>query len=216
MAEGDTPPPGTTDRPTGRSLKGFVVELVTITVGVLIALSFEGLRQWGSDRALVRQAQETIAREIAENRDEVGGVLETAAARDSALADALRFANELLADGRTSVTDLELGFTLAELSAASWESAERTGALGHMEYATVREYSRLYEAQALFSEQQHQSLQELSAVTSALSSGEDPATAPQADLESFRERVLDLRGGLQMQQQLARRLVALYDSVLTR
>ena len=35
-------------------------------------------------------------------------------------------------------------------STASWRTAERTGALGHMDYAEVQKYSKLYDFQDLF------------------------------------------------------------------
>jgi len=54
-----------------RSWKDFLLQLVTITAGVLIALSLEGVREWSHYRTLVREARETLAREIAENMKEV-------------------------------------------------------------------------------------------------------------------------------------------------
>jgi hypothetical protein len=53
------PPAPAQKPPAGRPL---FRELITITLGVLIALSFENLVQWGHDRALVRQARATITR----------------------------------------------------------------------------------------------------------------------------------------------------------
>jgi len=50
------------------SIKDFFIQLLTITAGVLIALSIEGLTEWNHHRQLVREATETIAREIADNR----------------------------------------------------------------------------------------------------------------------------------------------------
>ena len=53
------------------SLKEFSLQLVTITAGILIALSLEGLVEWNHNRALVREARTTISREIADNRKEL-------------------------------------------------------------------------------------------------------------------------------------------------
>jgi hypothetical protein len=55
------------------SWKDFGIQLVTITAGVLIALSLEGVRESIHDRALVREARENIQREIADNQREVNG-----------------------------------------------------------------------------------------------------------------------------------------------
>ena len=53
--------------------KDFGVQLVTITAGILIALSLEGVRESLHDRALVREARENIRREITDNQREVDG-----------------------------------------------------------------------------------------------------------------------------------------------
>ena len=45
--------------------KDFGIQLVTITAGILIALSLEGVRESIHDRAIVREARENIRREIA-------------------------------------------------------------------------------------------------------------------------------------------------------
>ncbi len=51
-----------------RSLKDFFLQLLTITVGVLIALSIEGIVEWRHHRMLVRDAKAMIALEISDNR----------------------------------------------------------------------------------------------------------------------------------------------------
>src|SRR5207302_1432447 len=53
------------------SWKDLLVQLGTITAGVLIALSLEGVRETIRDRALVREARANIKREIADNKREV-------------------------------------------------------------------------------------------------------------------------------------------------
>jgi hypothetical protein len=208
-----SPETSAANRSTGRWRK-HAVELVTITVGVLIALSLEGIRQWMSDVTLVREAEETVLLEIEENRSEILRALEDDSERELALDAALLFADQLLADGVTDVDSLSLGFSLAEVSAASWASAERTGAIAHMDYDRVRDLSGVYEAQELFVEQQRRALGRLSAALAILATGDDPTTAAAADLHTFRSEVLGLRAELYMQQQLAARVLSLYEGVL--
>jgi hypothetical protein len=52
------------------SWKGFGIQLATITAGILIALSLEGVRETVRDRALVREARENIRHELADNQKE--------------------------------------------------------------------------------------------------------------------------------------------------
>lgn len=63
------------------SWKDFGVQLITITAGILIALSLEGVRESIRDRALVREARENIHREIADNKHEVDNEISAIPAR---------------------------------------------------------------------------------------------------------------------------------------
>src|SRR5262245_13550179 len=54
-----------------RSLGEWLFQLATITIGVLIALSFDSLLKWNGDRMLVNEARANIALEIADNRREL-------------------------------------------------------------------------------------------------------------------------------------------------
>jgi hypothetical protein len=200
--------------PARRRGRNLLVELLVIVAGVLIALALEGLWGWIADRALAREAHETIRREIADNLADVEDVLAANASRDAALGNAVRFVDELLERGTTEVTSLELGFEMAELSSASWETAERTGALAEMEYADVREYAQVYEAQARYQEQQRRTLERLAAASAVLHAADDPLKASPEDLRAFRAHVLELRAALDIQQQLLERTRYLYRSVL--
>jgi hypothetical protein len=84
------------------SWKDFGVQLITVTAGILIALSLEGVRESMRDRALVREARENIHREIADNKREVDDEIGAMADRGKKIDVALHFANELL---KTKHTD---------------------------------------------------------------------------------------------------------------
>jgi hypothetical protein len=53
--------------------KDFLVHLATITVGILIAPSLEGVRETFRERALVREARENIRRELADDKRGIDG-----------------------------------------------------------------------------------------------------------------------------------------------
>jgi hypothetical protein len=196
-----------------QSLKDFLIALATITAGVLIALSLEGLLEWNHNRRLVREARETVTREITDNKKEVDGILASAAARQNDLDNALRLANELLNSKKSDIRHVNLGTSIAELSSAGWQSAERTGALTHMDYAEVQKYAGLYELQNLFAVQQRQVLGRLASALAVLGAG-DPHTAAPRDLELFRQHVLGLRADLIIERQLGQGLSEAYGKSL--
>jgi hypothetical protein len=196
-----------------QSLKDFLIALATITAGVLIALSLEGLLEWNHNRRLVREARETVTREITDNKKEVDGILASAAARQNDLDNALRLANELLNSKKSDIRHVNLGTSIADLSSAGWQSAERTGALTHMDYAEVQKYAGLYELQNLFAVQQRQVLGRLASALAVLGAG-DPHTAAPRDLELFRQHVLGLRADLIIERQLGQGLSEAYGKSL--
>jgi hypothetical protein len=118
-------------------LADYLFQLVTTTAGVLIALFVNGLMDWSGDRALVREARSTIAREIVENKRQLQGMIEQTDARAKDLTNAMHLAEDLIATGQSAVRSVNLGFRLGSLSSTGWRSAERAGALAHMDSSEV-------------------------------------------------------------------------------
>jgi hypothetical protein len=194
------------------SWKDFGIQLVTITAGVLIALSFEGAREWRHERALVREARENIHREIADNQREVEGELKKIPERSKKLAAALQFANELLKGTPGDVHKIELQVDFPELNAASWQTAERTGALGHMDYAEVQKYATLYSFQEFLIQEQRRALEAMASTIGTMTASEDgdPRTASKADTERLRDQLIALRSILLIEEQMANAAIARY------
>jgi hypothetical protein len=209
----DTPVRRETAPPRVHSVRSFLLELLTITAGVLIALSVDSLREWQQHRSLAREARQTIAREMADNRREVDAALAAAPDRDRRLDAALRLANELLAGTPSASYEIELGLGLSEMSRTGWQSAERTGALSHMEYGEVQKYARIYALQELYESTQRRAVEHLSAAL-ALFSQNDPTAAPRADVEVFRREVLALRAELTFLDQFGEQLTKGYEHAL--
>jgi hypothetical protein len=197
------------------SYKELLLQLVIVTAGVLIALLLESLLEWNHYRNLVVEARQMIAREIADNKKEIESVLASSEPQTKNIEGALRLANDLLASGKSEIRQVDLGVTLADLSTASWQSAERTGAVAHMDYAEVQEYSRLYGVQDLFAAQQRRGFERLTQAIGILGHG-SPHDAPPRDIEAFRQHLLALRADLHMVDQLAMRLNEDYQRMLER
>jgi hypothetical protein len=201
--------------PAPHSFKELLVQLFTITLGVLIALGLEGLVEWQHHRSLVREARRMIALEIDDNRRELSGELGAVEQRRQDLGQAFRLADELLTVRKSDVQQFTLGVTLSSLGAASWHTAERTGALGYMEYEEVKRYSEIYALQELFAAQQRRVMQSLSGALPISALG-DPHKAQVKDLEAFRTHVLETLGELAAEEQLGRQLLKGYETAAAR
>lgn len=187
------------------SWKDFWLHLVTITAGVLIALSLEGARESLHNRALVREARANIRREIADNLKELDGELRGMPVQNEHLDNALKFADEMLATGHSAIQKLELNASNANLRTASWQTADRTGALAHMDYGEVQKYADTYSMQELYAVTQRRVVQQLASALAIVSSG-DPTRAARADVEQFRHQVLEMRGEIYILEKLGQGL----------
>ena len=132
------------------SLRDFLLELLTITVGILIALSLEGVVQWVHHRQLVHEAQANLATEIRDNRRELQSEFKDLSTAEDELKKMLAAIHQAQANPSTSFGDLRLNWTIASLHSTSWNTAEATGALSYMEYGEVKRYTQLYDLQQQF------------------------------------------------------------------
>lgn len=193
----------------------YLFQFITITAGVFIALAIDGLTDWNNNRQLVAQARVTIAQEIADNKKDLDSTIAGFPRDRDALANSLNLANDLIQHGKTSITKLSLNYNLADLSSSSWHTAERTGALSHMDYGEVQRLSKAYDLQELVLTQQRNIVSQLSSATAILSDDFDPAKPNLKDVEAFRERVMQLRGSMQIIEDFAKRLSETYGEILT-
>jgi hypothetical protein len=196
------------------SASDYVFQFVTIMAGVLIAMLANGFVERSRDRELVAQARATIQREIADNKKDLELTVTSFPRDQQALDTALQFANDVLSTGKTNVSAINLHYNMADLFDTGWRTAERTGALSHMDYAEVQRYSMLYDFQEFFMLQQREAISQLSLASALIGPGFNPDTPNLKDLEAFRERVMTLRSSLRLQEDFAKRLAGYYAAAL--
>jgi hypothetical protein len=192
----------------------YVFQFITIAIGVLVALLASGLNEFYNNRQLLAQARATIAREIADNKKDLDATLSGFASDRAAMVNAIQFATDMQEAGKTNVTSIELHYNMADLVASAWHTAERTGALSHMDYAEVQRYSKLYDFQDLFVQQQRATVSQLAAASSLLRGNFNPDKPNPRDLEVFRERVQLLLAQVSLQEDFAKRLAEYYTEAL--
>ena len=188
----------------------YAFQLITVTAGVLIALLIDGLVDWNNNRELVAAAHASIAREVADNLKEIEGLPKSISSANDEIENCLKFANDLLAKGKTDVSSLQLNFNLATLNSASWLTADRTGALAHMSYGQVKEYAELYKLQELFDTVQRRAVDMVADSIALVSSGSDPTKASRDDLMRFRDQLMRYRASLFITADLGKTLTKAY------
>lgn len=176
-----------------RWLVEWLFQLTTITIGVLIALSFDTLLRWSADRTLVAEARATVALELADNRRDLEAHLATFDERMAKIDEALKLLAELDAGTEPAVRSVDLGISFPSLSNAGWLTAERTSALALMEYPEVQQFAEVYTLQSLFTDTLPPALVAVQRAGAILNATADPFAMPPAAREALRAQVLELR-----------------------
>jgi len=197
-------------RAARRSAGEWLFQLTTITIGVLIALSFDAVLKWNADRELVDEALATLAREVADNRMELQQHVETFEQRLNKVDAVFTLLRELDAGTEPSLKEIDFTFGFPSLSDAAWQSAERTGALTLLDYTEVQRLAQLYSLQALVTDNLPPALAALNQAGTLLSAFDE---AP-ASHDTLRARVHEVRAHLALDEQLGRQLLDGYDKYL--
>ena len=126
------------------SFKDFLIHIVIVTIGILIALGLEGIRETIYVHRVVRDARENFHVELVGNRRNLDRELkndsEMLAQLDQIIADLPKLRKDP-AEFRARVAKLyPSGYFF---SSSRWESALSTGALGHMSVDEVNQYAEV-------------------------------------------------------------------------
>ena len=131
------------------------------------------------------------------------------------MVNAITFADEMLSARKTKINSIQLHYNVADkVSDSGWRTAERTGALALMDYEEVQKYSRIYDFQDLFMQQQRQALSQLDLAGSIFKANFDPEHPKLKDLEIFRTRVMDLLALVALQEEFGKKLLEDYAEAL--
>jgi hypothetical protein len=192
-----------------------LVHLAIVTAGILIALSFEGVRQWHEHRSLVSETRENLTREIEANRTELAGYDQSASAMQSQLQHARDVVQVMLSGKPLREASIDLTYHAAELQAASHATAELRGAFAFMDRDEVVKYARVYDRQAAFQRRQDQVFADFAgalAGTRLLADG--PGKATTRELEDWKRALATAHASAEIAKQVAVALNQEYQRAL--
>jgi hypothetical protein len=126
------------------SFKDFAVHIVIVTIGILIALGLEGIRETIYIHRIVRDARENFRVELIGNRRNLDSELKndskTLAQLNQIIADLPQLRKDSAKLRERVATIYPSGYFF---SSSRWESALSTGALGHMSVDEVNRYAEV-------------------------------------------------------------------------
>ena len=127
-------------------LRDFFLHLLTITIGLLIALSLEGCVEWQHHRHLVREAEAALHQEIENNAKQVARIRQQVQDHRKQLDQDLGVLAQMRTHAGVHET-LSLTFSMMSFDDVSWKTAQTTGAFAYMPYTDAREFSDISSAQ---------------------------------------------------------------------
>jgi hypothetical protein len=132
------------------STKDFLLQLLTITIGILIALMLDGVVEWVHHRQLVHEAEANLGTEVRENQVEISKGMPELHTSEQQLKQMVELVHQLQQNRASAVNNVTFNWTLDELHSTSWNTASATGAISYMDYAEVKRYTRMYDLQQRF------------------------------------------------------------------
>jgi hypothetical protein len=169
-------------------IKDFFIHLFTITVGLFIALSLEGLVEHRHHQHLAREAEDGLRAEIANNAKEIAHQREQIKDHLKQLQEDQNILAAWRANPHTKMGRISLGSEFESFDDMSWKNAQNTGALAYMPYKDAQSFSDIYLEQDSLSNDARQVADEIINSASLFVSHPDhwvPSPA-QIDIESDR------------------------------
>ncbi len=193
------------------SVREFLLQILTITVGILIALAAEALVSAWHHRQLVADAKANLTNELRANRRELdAAVLKAMPRLTQEQEDAMALVETLLARRPPVSTEITANYSIAQLTSTSWATAQSTGAVAHMEYDEVERFANVYELQARFVGIQDRLVEGYVMA----GPGADPEKASPGELREWRARIVTIQAHLRAAQGIGQALVREYDKAL--
>ena len=176
-------------------IKDFLLHLLTITVGLLIAVGIEGLVERHREHVLVKEARATLREEITYNAGQMKSAMYGVAEQKAAIAKDISNLQRILAnpkDQEAQNAGMVANFSLRSSRDTAFKTAQETGALSYMPYKEAEAYAELYGMQTDFETRQDKLLEDESKILGTAAMTPNGVTNVSADqarqaLETFGE-----------------------------
>lgn len=137
--------------PPHHSISGwrdFLMHLLTITIGLLIALTLQGWLDGLHRRRLVRDAESSLRTEIEANAKSLSDTAAAIHRQQQQLVDEVKVLRQFIkTNNLRKGTNLQVNFYISRFDSLSWKTAQSTGALSNMSYSKAKDYAEIYSAQ---------------------------------------------------------------------
>ena len=133
-----------------REVGEYLIHLVIITIGLLIATQIESCEEWRAHKHIAAEAREALHNEIASNLKQLRDAKPAMKLWKTQLNDALAAVQRVIDhpnDPASQPHRLGIGCSGLSLDNTAWKTAQSTGALDYMPYDEASTYVNIYQTQ---------------------------------------------------------------------
>jgi hypothetical protein len=197
-----------------RTWREFFLHLVTITIGLFIALTLQAGVESLHHRHLVREARENLRREIQINRNHYAENVQTIDKNRRQLARDLDQLRDLRSGKPIEKNALAWGWDWNGYIDASWKTARDTGAVSYMSFDLINAYSELYFQQDYVNAQALAIINDAPKSAAFLLVARDPSALSPSDIQSMLISIAESDIKLATLQNLMKPLDEMYAKAL--
>ena len=166
--------------------RDFLLHLLTITIGLCIALALEGLVEFAHHKHIVHEARENIRHEIEVNHGLAQQDLQYVQQGTDRMKANIAKLQQLARDPKHfRENHLEFTMTWSSPGDSAWRSSRDMGALTYMPYSDVQNFADIYAQQELVRQQAVEISTRQAYTAAPLYTVPDPSDLSPADLHSL-------------------------------
>jgi hypothetical protein len=165
--------------------KDFLLHLLTITIGLFIALTLEAFIDSIHHRHLVRDARVNLQREIAANHELYANNLRNLQLNRTQLAQDIDVLRELRDGKKLDNAQLSWSWDWRSYTESAWNTARENGAVSYMDANWISTYSSVYAQQEYINTTAVATLNEESRAGASLEVARDPSKLIPAEIEAL-------------------------------
>ena len=196
--------------------RDFLLHLVTITVGLLIALSLEGCVEWQHRRHLVHEAESSLQSEIRHNAGNLQATSDDIKKQEENLKHDVTVLKYIIWNGKPPEHEsMEITFHIRGFDSVAWKTAQSTGALSYMPYSLAGEYSDIYNTQdELYTAEQQAARDAILSLAPFINGDKNDTDPTSGEAASIKVHIETLQGQLLLVDSLVSALDANYKKFL--
>lgn len=197
------------------TLREFLVHLLVVTAGILIALGLEQSVEMLHHHNLAREARENMLAEIRDNRKDLENHMAGFEKFRKERNDDIALIDRLLAHQHLTHMQTGLAFSGGTLSSASWTTASTVGALSYMDYDEVKRFAGVYKLQEMYDRLEGEQIGTVQTGIGMLNLlNEGPEKVTEGELRAIKQQLLQASASLTVISQVAQQLDAEYGKLV--